>query len=83
MQSQKARVRVGKGLPGKVNAFPGTLSETPGSGSQFLPWRNGYYRVAFFSLTVVKMRDCKSETNLATGEENQVLEVALDVFLQS
>ena len=33
MQSQKARVRVGKGLPGKVSALPGTLSETPGSGS--------------------------------------------------
>lgn len=54
------------------------LSETPGSGSQFLPWRNG-----LFSLTVVKTRDCKSETNLAIREENQVLEVALGVFLQS
>lgn len=49
----------------------------------FLPWRNGYYCIGFFSLTVVKTRDCKSETNLAIGEENQVLEVALDVFLQS
>ena len=27
MQSQKARVRVGKGLPGKVNALLGTLRD--------------------------------------------------------
>lgn len=61
----------------------GSLSDVPGSGPQFLPGGNGYYSVGFFPLTIVKMRDCKSKTNLAIGEHKQVLEVEMEVLLQS
>ena len=70
-----------RGLPGKDNALPRALSEIPGPGSvsSLVKW------ILFcrFLFPVVKMKNCKAETNLAIGKENQGLEVELDVFLQS